>query len=134
MDAPVSLTIVDGALAMDGGSVFLATIDDRGIRRSILLGWSIASQKSASTALIVDEHRLAKGSSEESAWIGAIASAQLAPIERPLPENRVGGDAIVLAKDAATILAAGANDPVEGLDALRNDLLLKIRSSTHTLS
>jgi hypothetical protein len=39
MDIPDNLTVTDGALAMDGGSVFLDTVDNLGHSHRILLGW-----------------------------------------------------------------------------------------------
>jgi hypothetical protein len=131
MDAPKTLTISDGALAMDGGSVFLDASDDLGQRRHILLDWSLAAQRDRRTCLRVDEDRLPVGGSEERAWIEAIASAAIAPTHASSDAEKIGSHRLVLASDAKAVFEVGARGPAAGLAALRDSLLEKICSTRH---
>src|SRR6185369_12053772 len=127
MNTPSKLTIKNGALAMDGGSVFLEAVDDLGQRRSILLDWSIAAQKEKRTSLRIDDRQLAKRSPEEDAWISVIAAAEVAPpVTARVEGEKISSKRLVLAKDAKAVLEAGERSPLDGICALRDSLLEKI--------
>lgn len=132
MNVPESLTIVDGALAMDGGSIFLKAIDDGRRQHTIFLNWAIAAQKEGGTSLWVDDQPLTKQSHGEGEWVRAIASAQIVPAEAPYPSGeRISANPLMLAKDAEAVLTAGERSVVDGLTALRDSLLQKVRSPGH---
>jgi len=113
MNIPSSLTIITGALAPDGGSVFLEALDDQSHRRTIMLDWSLAAQEFSATTLDVDGITVAKRTVEEAAWIEIIASATIA------------------AQNHAAISPARKDAVTAGLVALRDNLVEKVRSSTH---
>src|SRR5438094_781064 len=132
MNTPKSITLINGALTMDGGSVYLEAVDDQAQRREIQLIWSISAQKARTTHLVLDGVPIAKQSEQERELIALIAAAETKakPNNRP-PGSKISSQRIVLADDADAILKAGEHDPAAGLAALRDSLLMKIRSSTH---
>ena len=132
MDILESLTITDGALAMDGGSVFLDAVDNLGHRRCILLGWSISAQRTGQTSLRIDDRQLAKCSPEEEAWVRLVASAVIAPRSDAHPgSEKISSKRLVLANDVQKVLEAGEQSPLAGLTAIRDSLIEKIRSPIH---
>ena len=71
----LDLQIANGAIASDGGSVYLEAIAVDATRIRILLDWSIAAQKQHATRLMIDDRAIEKHGEEESEWIVSIASA-----------------------------------------------------------
>jgi hypothetical protein len=69
------LRLTAGALAPDGGSIFLdgTSGDSKPVR--IYLDWSFAAQEFSATSLTVNDRPIAKRSPEEAEWVAEIASA-----------------------------------------------------------
>jgi hypothetical protein len=74
---PEKLTIMNGAMAMDGGSIALEAIDERGKLVRLLLDWSIAAQKNGTTHIRVDEQRIELGTEEERHWLMLLQEASI---------------------------------------------------------
>ena len=69
MNSNVPIIIEQGAMALDGGSIWLQGKDEKGRRLSILLDWSIASQQNGTTSLTVNGITIEKGSYEEKNFL-----------------------------------------------------------------
>jgi hypothetical protein len=124
------LTISDGAMAMDGGSVSLRATDAAGRTLRILLEWSIAAQEAGATLLTIDDVGVRPGSEDERQWIEDLRSAHIEgedgpPVTSPPPRR------IVLARDVKAYLEAIDKGPHSALSALRDDLLQKLESPQH---
>lgn len=131
MSIPKSLVVVNGALAMDGGSVFLEALDEHSRLRTIMLDWSITAKREGKTALLIDERLVAKQTAEEDTWVAAIASAAIRAASTFAGGEAISASRVILASDAAAILAAGETGANAGLAALRDSLVAKIRSTVH---
>lgn len=70
-----NLRLTTGALAPDGGSIFLEAVAGGSKPICIYLDWSLAAQEAKATSLEIDRQSIAKRSPEEAAWIAAIAAA-----------------------------------------------------------
>jgi hypothetical protein len=122
------LTITDGALCMDGGSVFLQATDAAGRTLRIVLEWSIAAQQACATFLTIDDVKIQPGGEDEMQWIENLRSARIeygdaSPVTSPRPPR------IILAPDAKAYLEA--EGPQQALSVLRDDLLHKLESPLH---
>jgi len=112
MNIPNRLTIINGAVAPDGGSIFLDAFDDQFRPIKILLDWSLDAQYFGATSLDIDGITVAKRSVEEAKWLELIVSAAIDarnPAISPAQEDGV----------------------TAGLKSLRDNLVEKVRSSTH---
>jgi len=83
------ITIKNGALAMDGGSIALEALDAAHRTLRIRLDWSIAAQRAGTTCLAIDQAKVARGSLEEARWIEVLRSAHID-----------GGDRIAFLRDS----------------------------------
>jgi hypothetical protein len=75
MTPRLDLRLTSGALAPDGGSIYLEGTANGAQPVRVYLDWSLAAQAHDSTSLAVDDRILTKGSEEEAVWIVAIAAA-----------------------------------------------------------
>jgi hypothetical protein len=125
----LSVTISNGSMCMDGGSVYLEAADADGRQWKIYLDWSIAAQQAGSTSLSINCTKLQAGSAEEAEWTEALRCAHLAGAESTPPSAQ---KPIVLAPDAKAYIDAMDKGPRSALLALRDDLLRKLESPQHT--
>ena len=80
MSAP-DITIYNGAIATDGGSIFLEASDGSNQRIYIHLEWSIRAQQTSSTFLTVDNVRIEPCSTLEANWIEKLKTARVTGVE-----------------------------------------------------
>ena len=69
------LRLTSGALAPDGGSIFLEGVSGNSKPLRIYLDWSLTAQELKATRLEIDDRIIIKRSLEEADWIAAIAAA-----------------------------------------------------------
>ena len=72
------LRLTAGALAPDGGSIYLDGVSGGSKPIRIFLDWSLAAQELKATRLDIDDRIILKRSLEEADWIVAIAAADTA--------------------------------------------------------
>jgi hypothetical protein len=125
------LTINNGAMAMDGGSICLEAVDASGQPWRVSLDWSIAAQRAGNTSLSINGTKLQAGGAEEADWIEILCCADIAGAEDCAPSPPPAQKRIVLAPDAKVYLDAIDKRPHSALLALRDDLLEKLQSPQH---
>lgn len=86
---PTRLTIINGAVASDGGSIGLETINEQGKTIRLFLDWSIAAQQNGTTHIRIDENRIEKGTEEERLWLTLLQEALIHGENDPQEHNRV---------------------------------------------
>lgn len=86
---PTRLTIINGAVASDGGSIDLEAIDEQGKAISLFLDWSIAAQQNGTTHIRIAENRIEKGTEEECLWLTLLQEASIHGENDPQEHNRV---------------------------------------------
>ena len=77
MTIPEKLTITDGAMAMDGGSISLRGKDQSGNIKEISLDWSLEAQVNNTAKLIFNKMTLEKRSLEEEKLLHALKNAEI---------------------------------------------------------
>lgn len=89
--APPELTLLNGAMALDGGSTELQA---RSANRKVVLSldWSLDAQQSGATQFSVDGRAVPKRSPEESLWLNLVrrAAARLPAFDPHRPMTRGG--------------------------------------------
>jgi hypothetical protein len=128
---PRELTIHDGAMCMDGGSIFLAGRDGTGNPVEICLNWSIESQANGTTSLCVNEVFLAKGSDAEQQLLSALERATISPPDAKVTGDTLSSNAIALGEDIHSYLDAMKKGPADALKALVEQLISNVRSNVH---
>jgi hypothetical protein len=126
-----ALTINNGAMCMDGGSVHLEATDAAGRPWQISLDWSIAANRAGNTSLSINGTKLQAGGAEEAEWIERLRCADVAGADGSAPSPPSAQKRIVLAPDAKAYLDAIDQGPRSALLALRDDLLHKLQSPQH---
>lgn len=129
-DLPSDLTLTDGAMAMDGGSIHLQGIDQSGERVDLYLDRSIGSQRAGTTQLYVNAAPVARGSQQESLWLELVRRASVR--NKPAPEDAHGTsiseNRIVLAEDAAAYFQAIDQGPEAAIACLAAHLVSLVSS------
>src|SRR4051794_23913667 len=94
------LTINNGAMCMDGGSVNLEATDAARRPWQISLDWSIGAKRAGKTSLTINGTKLQAGGAEEAEWIERLRGAEIAGADGPAPSPPPPQKRIVLAPDA----------------------------------
>ena len=130
---PTNLTIVNGAMAMDGGSIFLEAIDQTGNPVHLNLHWSIAAQQSHSGQLSANGVAVSKGSEEEQQWLDRIRAATIHYGEDSAVQeaDRISQRRAVLGKDIQDYFTAIDEGPSEALRSLVNRLVSIVLSEAY---
>src|SRR2546423_324803 len=100
------LTINNGAMCMDGGSVYLEATDAAGRPWQISLDWSIAANRAGNTSLSINDTKLQAGGAEEAEWIESLRCADAAGADGSTSSPPSAQKRIVLAPDAKAYLDA----------------------------
>lgn len=122
-------TITDGAMAMDGGSIFLSGVDADGSPLAVALDWSIESRRLGTCALRVNECIIPVDSTEEARWLAVLSEATCQP-RAPHGEPEVA-PTIALGADLAAFLSERDRGPAEGLAALARQLIAIVKSEAY---
>ena len=69
------ITVIDSAIASDGGSLVILSIDTNQAQYDFHLHWSIEAQVNGTTQLYVNDVVVPKGSQKEKAWLDLLANA-----------------------------------------------------------
>jgi hypothetical protein len=132
---PSTLTILDGAMAMDGGSIDLRATDDDGRPLRVYLDWSIDSHACGMVQLYVDDVAVPKRSDEEARWLDALRGCGLGErsSDRAPPRKILSDTNILLADDDATVdyFAAIEQGPGAALRALVKHLVSNVESEAY---
>ena len=126
-----NLSINNGAMCMDGGSVYLEATDAAGRLWQISLDWSIAAKRAGNTSLSINGTKLEAGGAEEAEWIESLRCTDIAGADVSALSPLSAPKRIVLAPDAKAYLDAIDRSPRSALLALRDDLLQKLQSPQH---
>jgi len=129
MHIPQKLTILDGAMAMDGGSISLLGKDQSGNIVKISLGWSLEAQANGTVKLSLNKMSVEKRSSEEEKLLGVLKNADIQYSEAPTspPAERAA-----LGEDISEYTNAIENGPESALRRLNNQLISNVRSEIYT--
>jgi hypothetical protein len=125
------LTISNGAMCMDGGSVYLEATDATGRLLRISLDWSMVAQQAGTTFLTINDVKIRPGSEEEAECIEALRSAQIVGADETLTVPSSFPKRTVFAADAKVYFEALDRGPRSALSVLRDDLLQKVQTPLH---
>lgn len=127
-ETPLALVVSDGAMAMDGGSIFLQCLAD-GKEIVVLLDWSIESCRRGTPQLFVDGNAVPRGSALEGAWLSLLKRAEVLSKTRAGRGPKVGAAVAILGDDIAEYLSAA-----DGLAHLVAQLIAHVRSPDYQLA
>jgi len=128
---PENLTILNGAMAMDGGSISLLGLDAVGNNVHIDLDWSLEAQANGTTELRINGIPLEKGSAEESRLLEILGAAE---IQYPDQKGQVKPAPIhgaALGDDISQYLNAIDKGPEAALENLVGRLIANVMSELH---
>jgi hypothetical protein len=124
---PARLRLIDGAMALDGGSTSIWAEDPAKEQFLLHLDWSIHAQRTRQTLFSVNEIVIPKGSEEESEWLDLVEKSATLAMDA-LPR---AGKTILLPPSDAAYFEAMDKGPEEALRVLANRLVELVRSERH---
>ena len=83
----MKLIVTDGAMAMDGGSIVLRTLDSPGVEATLHLDWSFRSQTDGTAQFYADGNAIPRGSGVEANYLTQLQSAIILPGFAATPES-----------------------------------------------
>ena len=131
MKIPEKLTILDGAMAMDGGSISLMGKDSYGNSIQIDLDWSLEAQVNGTTKLSLNKIPLEKRSHEEEMILGVLENAEIERSEGQDSGDSASFQGAVLGEDINQYQSAIAEGPTAALRNLINRLISNVTSERH---
>jgi len=72
---PKSLTITDGGMLNDGGTIVLLGSDETGSKCGFCIDWSLDRQDNGTTVFTVNRIEIPKGSDTEKEWLDLLRNA-----------------------------------------------------------
>gem|GEM_PF-1001388 len=128
---PDSLTILNGAMAMDVGSINLLGLDSGGNAFQIYLDWSLDAQAAGTTTLSLNNIPLEKGSPEEKRLLEVLASAEIQFPEQQGSEEPAPIQGAIMGEDINQYLDAINAGPEAALENLVGRLITNVKSKLH---
>lgn len=131
---PVALTLVDGAMAMDGGSIGLMARTLAGADVHLRLDWSITARRGGTPQFFVNDEPVWRGTEEEGGWLDLLRRAVTVYDEEPTPDT--GTDAppakrLILSPDIADYFAAIDDGQGPALRALADRVVQVVTSTAY---
>jgi hypothetical protein len=127
---PTSLVVLEGAMTMDGGSIFLRCVGSSSTV-DVSLDWSIDSRRRGCPQLSVDGRPIPRGSHEEGVWLRLLEQSDVQPETLAAGEDRISPNALVLSEDIGDYLSAIRRGPRAALQHLVRQLVTLARSSDY---
>lgn len=127
---PDSLILLDGAMAMDGGSIQIRCVAS-GQSYNVALDWSIGSRERGCPQLSVDRRRIERGSTKEALWLQLMERAEIRPNPASDGNGRIATRALVLGDDIARYMDAVHRGPPDALQSLVSRLISLVRSPAY---
>ncbi|MGD8763006.1 MAG: hypothetical protein PVG87_11915 [Desulfobacteraceae bacterium] len=118
MNIPQKLTILDGAMAMDGGSIALMGKDQAGNVMEISLDWSLEALANGTTTLTLNEMALEKRSLEEAKLLDVLKNAKIQSADEPEQKASRPTQRVALGEDINKYLNAIEDGPDAALRQL----------------
>ena len=132
MNIPKKLIILDGAMAMDGGTVSLMGLDRYGNSIEITLDWSIEARKDGAATLYLNKIPIPKRSPEEEKLLDALKNAEI-PLSQAQKRNAVTPSRrIVMGDDTKEYIETLDGGPEATLRRLIGQLASNVMSETYT--
>ena len=131
MKSPQQLTISEGAMAMDGGSIVLSGQDPSGKIWHVLLDWSLDDQVNGTTALRLNQMPLEKRSVAEKHLLNVLRKARIEPIETSPAENHSATRRVALGQDINQYMQAIEAGPEVALQKLIDQLIANVMSDAY---
>jgi hypothetical protein len=132
MNIPQKLTIHDGAMAMDGGSISLIGKDRSGNIMEISLDWSLEAQINGTIKLNLNKLPLEKRSREEEKLLDVLKNSEIQPSETSERRDSTPNQRVALGEDTQKYLSAIEAGPEAALRRLIDQLISKVMSETYT--
>ena len=132
MNIPQKLTIHDGAMAMDGGSISLTGKDQAGNIMEISLDWSLEAQTNGTAQLNLNKMPLEKRSREEEKLLGVLNNAKIQSSDAPEQRASRPTKRFAPEEDINKYLNAMEDGPEAALRQLIDQLISKVMSETYT--
>lgn len=131
MRIPQQLTVVDGAMATDGGSVCLMGHDQPGNSIEIDLDWSIEAQRSGTAQLRLNKIPVGKRSVDEEKLLGVLKSAAIRHSQAQKRPASAPPERIVLGGDIKEYMDATDDGPEAALRSLIGRLVSNVMSEAY---
>ena len=131
MKIPEKLTITDGAMAMDGGSIVLRGKDSNGNDVHIELDWSLDAQVNGTTKLSLNNTPLEKRSCEEEKFLEVLGNAVIQRSEGQDSSDSASFQGAALGEDINQYLNAMAEGPTAALKNLIERLISTVMSERY---
>jgi len=128
---PDNLTILNGAMAMDGGSISLLGLDAAGNKVQIDLDWSLDAKANGTTELRINGIPLEKGSAEESRLLEILGAAEIQYPDQKGQEKPAPIHGAALGEDISLYLNAIDEGPEAALENLVGRLIANVMSELH---
>lgn len=132
MNIPQKLTILDGAMAMDGGSIALMGKDQAGNIMEISLDWSLEAQANCTTTLNLNKMSLEKRSREEEKLLDVLKDAKIQSSDAPEQRASRPTKKVALGEDINNYLNTIEDGPEAALRQLIDHLISSVMSETYT--
>lgn len=132
MKIPQKLTILDGAMGMDGGSISLMGKDPYGNVIQISLDWSLEAQVNGTTKLSLNGIPVEKRSREEERLLDVLENAEI-----QISEGYESGDSgsfqgVALGEDINQYLSSIEEEPNAAVRNLIEQLIANVTSERHS--
>jgi len=129
---PDNLTILNGAMAMDGGSIRLLGSDAAGNTIHIYLDWSLDAQANGTTALRMNSIPFEKGSSAERRLIEVLGAAEIHFSKQNGQAEPAPIQGAAMGADISQYVEAIKTSPEAALENLVARLISNVKSKQHT--
>lgn len=134
MTTPLAdLTITDGSMIFDGGSIILNGTDSSGASVDIYLSWSFTPQAEIFSYFMVNRRIIAIGSEEELLWVNRLKSARvLPPASSSQDADAIGtGRYVAASSDIQDYIDAAHEGPEAAIRQLIDDLLENLADESY---
>lgn len=130
----MKVTITDGTMTLDGGSIFLKAIDSSAASLTFRVDWSIDAQLAGAMQFYVDGVAVPRNSEPEAQWLALLREAEIEIPDGGRPAEASPKPAMVLSDDIAAYMDAIDHGPTEALAWLVRDFVSKVSSEAYQRS
>jgi len=132
MHIPQKLTILDGAIALDGGSISLLGKDQSGNTVNISRDWSLEAQTNCAVKLYLNKMPIEKRSLEEERLLDVLKNAEIQLSEEIEQRTTSPAERAVLGEDINEYTSTIEDGPETAVRRLIEQLISNVRSETYT--
>lgn len=128
---PSKITIINGAFALDGGSISIFGNDESNKDVHIRLNWSIKAQMSGEGQLYFNDIAVPKRSSEESYVLNLLENSSYEDKSPETNEPQISSNRIIIGEDIKRVMKGMDEGPIPFMKSIVKQLLLNVRSDKY---